>query len=118
MYRMSIRENMNGEYYLNLSAECVKKLTEIISQVNTPSIKITSAAQEPASGNADLSRRTEYQAASLEETASSMEEMASTIKSSTSHSIEGNNMMKESMNSIKEAGSIILETTKSIEEVN
>ncbi|MBW5381544.1 chemotaxis protein, partial [Brachyspira hampsonii] len=47
-----------------------------------------------------------------------MEEMASTIKSSTSHSIEGNNMMKESMNSIRNAGSIILETTKSIEEVN
>ena len=95
-----------------------KKLTEIISQVNTSSIRIISAAQELASGNADLSRRTESQAASLEETASSMEEMASTIKSSTSHSIEGNNMMKESMNSIKEAGAIILETTKSIEEVN
>ncbi|TVL63808.1 chemotaxis protein [Brachyspira hyodysenteriae] len=95
-----------------------KKLTEIISQVNDSSIKITNAAQELANGNSDLSRRTEAQAASLEETASSMEEMASTIKSSTSHSIEGNNMMKESMNSIKDAGAIILETTKSIEEVN
>ena len=95
-----------------------KKLTEIISQVNDSSIKITTAAQELANGNSDLSRRTEAQAASLEETASSMEEMASTIKSSTSHSIEGNNMMKESMSSIKDAGAIILETTKSIEEVN
>ncbi len=95
-----------------------KKLTEIISQVNNSSMKITAAAQELANGNSDLSRRTEAQAASLEETASSMEEMASTIKSSTSHSIEGNNMMKESMNSIKDAGAIILETTKSIEEVN
>lgn len=95
-----------------------KKLTEIISQVNDSSIKITSAAQELANGNYDLSRRTEAQASSLEETASSMEEMASTIRSSTSHSIEGNNMMKESMSSIKDAGAIILETTKSIEEVN
>ncbi|MEI0495478.1 methyl-accepting chemotaxis protein [Brachyspira intermedia] len=95
-----------------------KKLTEIISQVNDSSIKITTAAQELANGNSDLSRRTEAQAASLEETASSMEEMASTIKSSTSHSIEGNNMMKESMSSIRDAGAIILETTKSIEEVN
>ena len=95
-----------------------KKLTEIISQVHSSSEKITYAAQELANGNADLSKRTESQAASLEETASSMEEMASTIKSSTSHSVEGNNMMKESMESIKNAGSIIEETTKSIEEVS
>ena len=95
-----------------------KKLTESITQVNSSSQKISSAAQELANGNADLSRRTEAQAASLEETASSMEEMASTIKSSTSHSVEGNNMMKESMESIKNAGAIIVETTKSIEEVN
>ena len=95
-----------------------KKLTEIITQVNSSSQKISSAAQELANGNADLSRRTEAQAASLEETASSMEEMASTIKSSTSHSVEGNNMMKESMESIKNAGAIIVETTNSIEEVN
>ena len=51
-----------------------KKLTEIISQVNASSEKITYAAQELANGNADLSKRTESQAASLEETASSMEE--------------------------------------------
>ena len=95
-----------------------KKLTEIISQVHSSSEKITYAAQELANGNADLSKRTESQAASLEETASSMEEMASTIKSSTSHSVEGNNMMKESMESIKNAGLIIEETTKSIEEVS
>ena len=95
-----------------------EKLTEIISQVNSSSQKITYAAQELANGNADLSKRTESQAASLEETASSMEEMASTIKSSTSHSIEGNNMMKASMDSIRSAGAIIIETTKSIEEVN
>ena len=95
-----------------------KKLTEIITQVNSSSQKISSAAQELANGNADLSRRTEAQAASLEETASSMEEMASTIKSSTSHSVEGNNMMKESMESIRNAGAIIVETTNSIEEVN
>ncbi|WP_020003873.1 methyl-accepting chemotaxis protein [Brachyspira innocens] len=95
-----------------------KKLTEIISQVHSSSEKITYAAQELANGNADLSKRTESQAASLEETASSMEEMASTIKSSTSHSVEGNNMMKESMDSIKNAGLIIEETTKSIEEVS
>ena len=42
-----------------------KKLTEIISQVNASSEKITHAAQELANGNADLSKRTESQAASL-----------------------------------------------------
>ncbi|WP_157154537.1 methyl-accepting chemotaxis protein [Brachyspira murdochii] len=94
-----------------------KKLAEIITEVNTASNNIVKAAQELAQGNADLSRRTESQAASLEETASSMEEMASTIKSSTDHAVAGNDMMVTSKEAVESAGKIIAETTINIEEV-
>ena len=94
-----------------------KKLAETITEVNTASNNIVKAAQELAQGNADLSRRTESQAASLEETASSMEEMASTIKSSTDHAVAGNDMMFTSKEAVESAGKIIAETTLNIEEV-
>ena len=93
------------------------KLVETIKEVNDASICIMNASEKLAKGNMELSRRTEAQSASLQQTAASMEQMASTIKSSTEYSITGNNMMISSKSSIDEAGDIIIQTTKNIEEV-
>ena len=93
------------------------KLVETIKEVNDASICIMNASQKLAKGNVELSRRTEAQAASLQQTAASMEQMASTIKSSTEYSINGNNMMIASKESIDDAGDIIIQTTENIEEV-
>src|SRR3569832_113085 len=56
--------------------------------LNVESIRI--AASEIASGNADLSGRTESQASSLEETASSMEELTSAVKQNAEHARHAN----------------------------
>ena len=93
------------------------KLVLTIKEVNDASICILNASEKLAKGNLELSRRTEAQAASLQQTAASMEEMASTIKSSTEYSLTGNDMMISSKSSIDEAGDIIIQTTKNIEEV-
>ncbi len=55
------------------------RLRDLVVQIQEGSTNILGAAGEISSGNADLSRRTEQQAASLEETASSMEEFTSTV---------------------------------------
>ncbi|WP_297278368.1 methyl-accepting chemotaxis protein [uncultured Brachyspira sp.] len=93
------------------------KLVETIKEVNDASICIMNASEKLAKGNVELSRRTEAQAASLQQTAASMEQMASTIKSSTEYSLTGNDMMISSKSSIDEAGDIIVQTTSNIEEV-
>src|SRR5690606_997308 len=49
------------------------QLTEMVRTIREASHDIHTAAREIDLGNADLARRTEQQAASLEETASSME---------------------------------------------
>ncbi|MBN4664828.1 cache domain-containing protein [Pandoraea nosoerga] len=55
-------------------------LADTIGQIRQGTESITTAAQQIAAGNTDLSARTEQQAASLEETASSMEQLTATVK--------------------------------------
>ncbi|HJW54091.1 MAG TPA: MCP four helix bundle domain-containing protein, partial [Burkholderiaceae bacterium] len=55
-------------------------LVATINRIKQGTDSITLASREIATGNADLSSRTESQAGSLEETASSMEELTSTVK--------------------------------------
>lgn len=98
-------------------AKILEEFNTTVANVKNVSNEIESAANEVAQGNADLSVRTESQAAVLEETASSMEEMASTIKSSADHSMLGDKMMVESKESVSEAGDVISTTTNSIEDV-
>jgi methyl-accepting chemotaxis protein len=70
----------------------VEKLMEIIAQVKDSTGLITSAAQEIAAGNSDLSQRTEEQASSLEETASSMEELTATVKQNAENARQANHL--------------------------
>ena len=55
-------------------------LTGTICQINHASDNVASGANEIARGNADLSARTESQAAALQETASSMEQMTAMVR--------------------------------------
>jgi len=52
----------------------------LIGQISEATASVNLNAGEIASGNADLSARTESQASSLEETASTMEELTSTVR--------------------------------------
>ena len=56
------------------------QLRELVGRILSSTEHIDSAAGEIAQGNADLSQRTEQQAASLQETSSSMEELMSTVQ--------------------------------------
>jgi methyl-accepting chemotaxis protein len=60
--------------------EAIGQLATIVGGVKQASLSISSATQQLAAGNTDLSQRTEEQAASLEETASSMEELTATVR--------------------------------------
>jgi methyl-accepting chemotaxis protein len=55
-------------------------LLRIVSEVRTGTDTIAAASKEIASGNMDLSSRTERQAASLEQTVRSMDELTVTVK--------------------------------------
>ncbi len=66
----------------NATAE---QLTAMVERIRECTGSISLAASEIASGNSDLSERTERQAAHLEETAASMEELTSTVRQNAEH---------------------------------
>ena len=66
----------------NATAE---QLTAMVGRIKQCTGSISLAASEIASGNDDLSERTERQAAHLEETAASMEELTSTVRQNAEH---------------------------------
>jgi methyl-accepting chemotaxis protein len=67
-------------------------LARLVAEVRAGSETITGASHGIASGNADLSARTEAQASSLEQTASSMEELTSTVKQNSMNANDANRL--------------------------
>ncbi|MES2263610.1 MAG: methyl-accepting chemotaxis protein [Pseudomonadota bacterium] len=70
-----------------------ESLSQTVSGVRQSTVTISTASGEIASGNLDLSGRTESQASSLEETASSMEQLTSTVKQNADNARQANQLV-------------------------
>jgi methyl-accepting chemotaxis protein len=84
-------------------------LASLVAGVRTSTDTITVASREIASGNADLSNRTESQASSLEETASSMEELTSTVRQNAENAQHANTLVSTASDVALRGGSVVSE---------
>jgi methyl-accepting chemotaxis protein len=93
-----LTESITNEYHGTFgqlkddSNSTVEQLSEVILRIKESVDTINTAAREIASGNTDLSQRTEEQASSLEETAASMEELTSTVKQNAENAKQANQL--------------------------
>ncbi|MBN5088312.1 PAS domain-containing protein [Stenotrophomonas maltophilia] len=85
----------------------VIQLTGIIDRIQTAASSIHRAAAEIATGNNDLSHRTEQQAANLEETAASMEELTSTVRQNAEHARQANQLAQDAHGVASQGGDIV-----------
>jgi methyl-accepting chemotaxis protein len=84
-------------------------LKKIVTDVKSGTDFINNASAEIASGNLDLSSRTEQQAASLEETASSMEELTSTVKQNAENAQQANQLAVSASTVAAKGGAVVKE---------
>ncbi|MFP4278873.1 MAG: methyl-accepting chemotaxis protein [Halochromatium sp.] len=85
-------------------ADTQDKLRDLIIHIQGSVESISTAANQIATGNTDLSQRTEQQASSLQETASSMEEVASTVKHNTENTAQANQLASQAHDSASKGG--------------
>ncbi|CAG9247031.1 Aerotaxis sensor receptor protein [Paraburkholderia unamae] len=81
-------------------------LTAIVFDVRSQIDGMLDAAHEISSGNLDLSRRTEMQAASLEETAATMDQLTTTVQANADASARALDLARDAQSAAAEGGSI------------
>jgi methyl-accepting chemotaxis protein len=89
-------------------------LAGIVSQVRSGTDTIATASGQIASGNLDLSSRTEQQASSLEETASSMEELTSTVKQNADNARQARQLAVTASNVASEGGTVVAQVVETM----
>jgi len=82
-------------------------LLNIVGEVRNGTDTIATASSEIASGNLDLSARTESQAGALEETASAMEELTSTVKQNADNARQANQLAVSASEVAVQGGSVV-----------
>jgi methyl-accepting chemotaxis protein len=89
-----------------------------VSDIKETTESINTAAVQINAGNADLSSRTEAQAASLEEAASSMEELTSTVRQNADSAKQGNQLAIGASEVATRGGKAVSEVVSTMQSIN
>ncbi|MQA18510.1 methyl-accepting chemotaxis protein [Rugamonas rivuli] len=116
--RIEIRTTDETGMLLQALLDMNNHLQDIVGQVRGGTDTIATASSQIASGNLDLSQRTEEQASSLEETASSMEELTSTVKQNADNARQANQLAASASDVAGRGGSVVAEVVVTMNSIN
>ncbi|MBI5256653.1 MAG: MCP four helix bundle domain-containing protein [Burkholderiales bacterium] len=95
----------------------VGNLSGIVSGVRSGAESITTASREVASGNLDLSTRTETQAASVQQTASTLHELAGTVGQTAEASRRATELAAGAAQVAEQGGAVVGEVVAQMQEI-
>jgi len=93
-------------------------LRALVDDVNGRSQVVASASVQIASGNLDLSGRTESQASALQQTAASMEQFSSTVKQNADNAHQGNELAKNASAVAVKGGEVVAQVVDTMKGIN
>ncbi|MYM67867.1 methyl-accepting chemotaxis protein [Pseudoduganella sp. FT55W] len=92
-------------------------LSQLVTQVRSDTEMIAAASSQIASGNLDLSARTEQQASSLQETAAAMEELTVTVQQNADHAARANSLAQHASSAASKGGQAVAAVTVRMESI-
>ncbi len=102
---------------LRTQATMVQHLREMVSQVTHSAGSIRGASAEVASGNTDLSQRTEQAAANLQRTASSMTQLTGNVRQSADSAAQANQLAHSASDSAQRGGAVMTQVVSNMQDI-
>ncbi|MHA6891664.1 methyl-accepting chemotaxis protein [Ralstonia pseudosolanacearum] len=102
---------------LGAMAQMQDRLTHLITQIRSTADSVVIGAGEIASGNQDLSSRTEQQAASLQETAANMDELTSTVRHNADNARQANQLAASACEIATRGGAVVGEVVTTMQDI-
>ena len=93
-------------------------LSKAVTDVRRSSDYVSHASGEIATGNQDLSARTEQQASALEETSASMEELSSTVQANAENARTANQLAVSASTVAVQGGDVVAEVVTTMKGIN
>lgn len=119
----TLNRRMSGDYEGNVAAlqdninQTSERLSEIVGSISRQTETISTASSEVATGGMDLSKRTEQQAASLEETTAATTELAATIRQNSDNAQSASGLANEARSLSGDSGEIVSNAVKAMDRI-
>ena len=94
------------------------RLAAIVGNVRHNAEGVATASVEIASGNNDLSARTEQQASALQQTAASMEQLGSTVRQNADNARQANQLAMSASTVAVQGGEVVAEVVETMKGIN
>ncbi|MCH7342569.1 methyl-accepting chemotaxis protein [Pelomonas sp. CA6] len=95
-----------------------QRLAGMVREVRLNAEGVASASAQIATGNSDLSSRTEQQAAALQQTAASMDQLGATVRGNDQHAQQADTLAREAARIADEGGSAVGEVVRTMREIS
>ncbi|AOG21649.1 methyl-accepting chemotaxis protein [Acidovorax sp. RAC01] len=95
-----------------------ESLVDVVSSVHVGAETVSSASEQIAEGNADLSARTEGQASSLEQTAAAMEEFNSSVRQNADNTREADRLAHDAYEIADKGGAVVAKVVTTMKDIH